>query len=147
MTAPGWTLASAFAKASVTLRTGQGMTCQIQVLRGSLGTLDPTTGLVGGLTGASTVYSGPARIRTVSGGSTINLGGGEIAVRDTIISIPMSAAVPRRDDLISVVSGDDDTDLDTRIFRVLGADGGGLFGDARRMSCAGWYQSRYWGTG
>ncbi len=120
------------------------MASQIVVLRGSLGTLDTATGLVGGLSGAETVYSGKARIRPLSQPTPVSLGGGEIAQRDTVISIPIDAPVPHRDDLIRVVS-DDDVDLDTRIFRVLGADGGGIFGDARRVGCSGWYQNRYWG--
>lgn len=141
-----YAITSDFARASVRLRTTMGMTAMIQVLRGTLGTLDPDTGLVGGLQDSQTVYRGLARIRTVGQPAPVSIGGGEIAMRDTIISIPMTAPkVPHRDDLVRVLSDTPaDTDLNTRIFRVLGADGGGMFGDARRISCSGWYQSRYW---
>jgi hypothetical protein len=139
---------SQFARDSVRRRTAASMTAIIEILRGSLSTLDPATGLVGGMTDVSRVYRGPARIRSVTNGGTVDLGGGQIATRDTIVSIPMtSPKMPHRDDLIRVLNDlPADADLNTRIFRVLDADGGGLFGDARRMGCSGWLQSRYWGT-
>lgn len=132
-------------RAMVRRRVEAQMRAQINVLRGNLGTLNPTTGLVGGLASAITVYSGNARIRTVAGASVIQVGGGEIDQRTTLISIPITSAMPQRDDLVQVVNDDlADPDLDTRIFRVMEVEGGSLFGDARRMSCTGWYESRYW---
>lgn len=127
------------------------MNSQITVLRGSLGALNPTTGLVGGLSGALTIYAGMARIRTVSGSGVLSTGGGTIDTRQTIISIPMVAAIPYRDDIVTVseVNQDPDgsqadTDLITRAWRVLDVDGGGYFGDARRMTCTQFFDSRYW---
>lgn len=140
------TYPSSLTRAAVRRRVEQAMGSIILISRGTLGELDPVTLLVGGITAANTIYDGPARIRTVNGADTVSLGGGEIAVRNTIISIPMSVtAVPRRDDLVQVISDSgSDADLDSRVFRVLDVDGGGFFGDARRLGCAGWYQSRWW---
>lgn len=138
--------ATPFARSLVRRRVEAQMLSTITVLRGNLGTLNPTTGMVGGLTGATTVYAGKARIRTVSGAGVINVGGGEIDQRSTVISIPISSPVPHRDDLVLIGEDDEaDPDLDTRIFRVMEVDGGSYFGDARRLSCTGWLSSRYWG--
>lgn len=123
------------------------MNNRIQVLRGQLGTFDPSTGRVGGLKNSNIIYSGKARIRTVGGAGVISIGAGEIDTRQVIISIPMGTPkIPHRDDVIRVLDGDADSDLATRIFRVLDVDGGSFFGDARRMTCVGWFNSRYWGA-
>lgn len=141
-----YSMPSGLSRAAVRRRVEQAMTYRIAILRGALGELDVETGLVGGITDVNLVYRGPARIRTVRGGGTISVGGGEVAQRDTIISIPIdSPNVPVRDDLVQVVTdGGADAYLDTRIFRILSVDGGSLYGDARRMECSGWYQSRQW---
>jgi hypothetical protein len=136
---------SDFARNLVRSRVELAMVCQITILRGKLGLLDPSTGKVSGLTDAVTVYEGKARVRAIANGQSVDLGGGEIVIRDTTISIPIGSGMPFRDDLVTVTDGGPDFDLSTRIFRVLGASGGGLFGDARRMSASGWLQSRYWG--
>lgn len=137
-----------FVRQQVRNFTEGNMRASIEILRGSLGTLDPVTGLVGGLSGSERVYRGKARIRTVNGTGTASIGGGEINTRSTTISIPITVnAQIHADDLVRVLQDDEsDVTLDTRIFRVMDVDGGGFFGDARRMSCVGWYESRYWGT-
>lgn len=141
-----YVLPSTMARAAVRRRIEGAMSYRILISRGTLGQLDETTGLVGGITDANTVYRGPARIREVTGSGVVDLGGGEIAQRSAIISIPISSPnIPVRDDLVQVIDdGDADRTLDTRVFRVLEVDGGGLFGDARRMTCSGWFQSRWW---
>ena len=137
--------ASALARALVRRRTQAQMTCRIVVLRGALGVLDPGSGQVGGITGARTVYAGRARIRTVAPAGTIGVGDAQVDVRSTVISIPIASPVPHRDDLVRVDEAGD-LDLDTRIFRVTDVDGGGAFGDARRLYCTAWHESRYWGA-
>ena len=136
---------SALSRSLVRRRVEAQMSAQIRVLRGELGSLDPATGQVGGITGATTVYAGKARIRTVAAAGVLAVGEGSIDTRQALVSIPITAAVPRRDDLIAVAAnGAADPSLDTRIFRVTEVDAGGLFGDARRMTAVGWYESRYW---
>lgn len=144
-----FSLVSTFQRQMVRDYTEGNMTSLIQILRGSLGAFDPATGRVGGLTSTSNVYGGTdgakARIRTVGGAGVVSVGAGEIDTRQVIISIPMTATIPHRDDVVRVVSDGADTDLNTRIFRVLDVDGGSFFGDARRLTCVGWFSSRYWG--
>lgn len=131
----------------VTKRIEQQMLATVTIYRGQLGALDTTTGRVGGLTNATTIYSGKARIWTMSGSGVVTLGEGTVDTRSTIVSIPLSARpLPARDDLVLI--GDDnlsDADLDTRALRVLDVDGGGLIGAARKLTCTGYYPSRYWG--
>lgn len=137
---------SATARQLIRARTEAAMVATITILRGNLGTLNVTTGEVGGLASATTIYAGKARIRNVNGTGVINVGDGEIDQRSTVISIPIDSPVPFRDDLVRIDNdGNTDTDLDSRIFRVLDVDGGGMFGDARRMTCTSWHESRYWG--
>lgn len=137
---------SSYARAAARRRIEAAMSYRILISRGTLAQLDETTGLVGGVTDVNTVYRGRARIREVSGNGTVDLGGGEIATRSAIISIPIdSPNIPVRDDLVEVIDdGDADRTLDSRIFRVLNVDGGGLFGDARRLTCSAWNKSRWW---
>ena len=146
MTAP-----SPLARRKVREYAEGNMNAQITILRGALTALDPATGLVGGLAGATTVYTGKARIHTVSSSGNQQVEGGPIAKRDAVISIPIDSPVPFVDDLITVQKAnldsdatEADVDLDTRVFRIIGVDGGTYFGDARRMDCSQLYSSRDW---
>jgi hypothetical protein len=136
---------SALAQRLVRRRVEDQMSAQITILRGDLGAFDPATGKVGGLANAQTVYRGKARIRTVDGAGVITLGEGTIDTRQTVISIPISAAMPHRDDL-AVVEDDAaaDPDLTSRVFRITEVEGGSLLGDARRCYAVGWFPSRQW---
>jgi hypothetical protein len=136
---------SAFQRSQVQAYAEGNMTARIQVLRGQLGAFDEATGRVGGLSGAKVVYAGKARIRTVGGAGVVSVGAGEIDTPQVIISIPMDAPLPHRDDVVRVLRAEADGDLAARIFRVLDVDGGSLFGDARRLTCVGWFNSRQWG--
>lgn len=122
------------------------MKARIVIIRGTLGTMDPDTLVVGGLTDTTEIYRGKARIRTVRGDGTLEVSGRLIPVRSVVISIPIESQVPHVDDCV-IIRNDDlaDNDLDTRIQRILEVDGGAFFGDARRMTVEGWYESRYWG--
>lgn len=125
----------------------------VMILRGGRGQLNPQTGVVSGMVGATLVYGdengAKARIHTVSGQGSISLGPGQIDTRSATISIPWGApTIPQRDDVIVVIDGGSDTTLDGNAFRVVEVSGGGAFGDARRMSCVAWGKSGYWtGTG
>lgn len=128
------------------------MNSQISILRGSISQMDPQTGEVSGLTNATTVYEGKARVHTVNGGGSVDSSGGPIEERSAIISIPIDSPMIYRDDVIVVHStgldsdgSQSDTDLDTRAFRALDVEGGSYFGDARRISASSVFQSRYWG--
>jgi hypothetical protein len=136
---------STLAQRLVRRRVEAQMTAQIKILRGDLGAFDPTTGEVGGLANVQTIYQGMARIRTVDGAGVITLGEGTIDTRQTVISIPITAAMPHRDDLAQVLDdASADTDLTNRLFRITEVEGGSLLGDARRCYAVGWFPSRNW---
>jgi hypothetical protein len=125
-------------------RVERGFASQLQILRGNLGVLDPLTGYVGGLEDAQTVYDGPGRVRVLAG-MPVAVGPGQQAVRRVTVSVPIAVS-PRVDDLVKITATDAaDQNLTSRILRVVEVDGGGLFGDARRMTTESWFESRYWG--
>ena len=133
----------------------------VTVVRGKRGGLDPVTGNVKGLVITGVVYGGAgvtvdnvdadaggkARVHLVAGQGTVSNGPGEFDMRQVTISIPFSAdpqSMPRRDDVVLIRSGGQDGELNGQTARVLSADGGGLFGEARRMQCTLWGRSEYW---
>lgn len=137
---------SPVARALVRARVEAQMGATVTILRGALGTLNPANGVVYGITGAQTIYSGKARIHTVTGEGSISLAAGQIDQRQTVVSIPWNASpVPQRDDIVLVGTDDlADPDLASKALRVVEVSGGSAFGDARRLSCTAWGDSRYW---
>lgn len=127
-------------------RVEAAMKAKIVIIRGDLATMDPETLIIGGIENAEYIYRGKARIRTVTAAGTLQVSDQTIPLRSVIMSIPIDSSVPHVDDCV-IVGIDDlaDADLDTRIFRILEVDGGTLFGDGRRFTTQGWYESRYWG--
>jgi hypothetical protein len=134
------------ARAHVRAYAESNMGGHVTISRGGRGTLDKTTGLVSGMSGATTVYDGIARLHPVSGQGSISVGQGEIDTRSVTVSIPWSAGLPQRDDLILFVDGGADQTMNGRAGRVVEVDGGGYFGDARRMQCVVWGTSEYWSS-
>lgn len=138
---------SAFARAAVRKRVEAQMTATVQILRGQLGAMDPTTLKVGGLQNSTVIYEGNARIHTLSGEGSLSLGDGQIDQRQVVISIPWDAPIPQRDDVVIIGNDDEaDTTVDGLALRIVEVAGGTLFGDARRLSCVAWGPSRYWST-
>ena len=136
---------SQVARTKVRRRAEAQMTDSVTVYRGQIGALDPSTGILAALANATQIYSGPGRLHIMSGTGTVALGGGTIAQAQVVISIPMSAPLPYRDDVVTVdVADDADPTEQTRVLRVLEVAGGSLFGDARRLTCTAWAPSRYW---
>jgi hypothetical protein len=139
------TFISPYSRKLVTKRAEAQMLSTVLIQRGDLGETDPLTGVVGGIVNPTTIYSGKARVYPVSG-AAVSIGDGMIDMRTTTISIPMSAPVPKRDDIVTITSDDlSDQDLDSRTFRITEVDGGGYIGAARRLTCTSFYPSRYWG--
>lgn len=121
------------------------MWAQIEILRGERGSFNETTGKLGGMANATTIYEGKARIRNINGAGVILVGEENVDTATTLISIPWGEVIPRRNDLVHVL-GDDSADAepDGQWFRVLDYESGGLFGEARRMSCVVWRDSSRW---
>lgn len=143
---------SATAQAKVRASTERAMDALVVILRGGKGVLDKATGRVSGLSDAATVYDDPnhpgaggiAGIHTVTGQGSVSNGVGQIDTRQVVVSIPWSAELPRRDDLVCVIDGGQDTALAGAALRVVEVAGGTRFADARRMSCTLWGKSGYW---
>jgi len=105
---------------------------------------DDITGLAD-LPGPRTeVYSGKARIWTSNTGSVTVVGEAEITLTMTNVSIPLDASLPQKDDVIVVDANAHDTATVGNTYRVMGVDGGGLIGGARRMSCSTFSDSAFW---
>lgn len=119
------------------------MGSQVKVVRGARGQFDPATGLVGGLADVRAIYLGPARIRSMSG-STVVIGEATVDTAQTVITIPIAAPMPHRDDLVLVL---DNVDLEvaTRTFHVDSVESSGFWADAHRMTCSTWVESSRWG--
>jgi hypothetical protein len=138
------------ARAHVRAYTESNMDGQVIVRRGGRGALDTTTGVVSGMAGATEVYNGKARLHLVAGQGAISIGPGQFDQRAVTISIPWASPLPQQDDVVEVVSGGADQTMNGVALRVIEVEGGGLFGDARRMQCVAWGYSEYWtgqGTG
>ncbi len=137
---------SDFARGLVRDRAESLQTNTVLILRGGAGGLDRTTGLQGGMADAKVIYRGTAHIRAVNGNRTIQIGGDEVVQRDTIVSIPIEAELPRVDDLVILgATNPSDVTVNHLSLRVTGVDAGGRFGDARRLSCVGFGKNRGYG--
>lgn len=132
-----------YASKLVADRVELAMTSTIQIMRGDLGVMDPNTLLVSGITNVTTIYTGKAHIHNVNGAGMITVGDAPIDTRTVAISIPISAPVPRQNDLVKVTV-DSDPDLPNRIFRVMDVNVGGLLNSCHVMTCQGWFEGRAW---
>jgi hypothetical protein len=136
--------------------TEGNMDGRVTILRGKPGVLDQNTGRIGGMSNAVQVYGDPvpdgtigilgakARVHSVSGQGSLSMGPGQIDIKTVTVSIPWAAPEPQRDDLVVIRSGGVDQTLKDAALRVVEVAGGGLFGDARRLSCTLWGKSSNW---
>lgn len=92
-----------------------------------------------------TIYEGKGRVYSVSGPMTMNLGEEPQYYSSTYISIPLSATLPRVDDVVEVLTHRDWT-MPGRKFRVMDVEAGGQYPAARRMQVTGIQRSKQWGT-
>jgi hypothetical protein len=113
------------------------------------GVFDESSGLIAVLT-KSVVYTGPARIWTVSGPQVFAVGEDALAFSQTNMSIPWDVSpVPHRDDVATVTAiahaGFGDDELLGTSFRVLDVQMGGQMFATRRMSVLAIVESAAWG--
>jgi hypothetical protein len=87
---------------------------------------------------------GKARVHKVTGQGSLSNGPGEYDLRQVIVSIPWAATLPRQDDIILIRDGGVDKTLNGSVLRIVEVEGGGAFGDARRLSCTLQGYSEYW---
>lgn len=111
------------------------MTVQVLITRPTPDIFDRDTGrTTKGV--PATVYEGPARMYTVSGGASYNLGDEPQDFANSAVSVPLSAPRPRVEDDIEVTAHADAT-LVGRHYRVTGVDSGGLIPAVHRCTVVG----------
>ena len=99
---------------------------------------------------AEIVYTGPARIWTVSGPQVFTVGEDQMSFDQTNMSIPWNVIpVPHRDDIATVLtydthSGFGDPELLGRSFRILDVQLGGQMYATRRMTVSAIQPSAAW---
>ncbi len=134
---------SAYASRYARDRAEVYMTAVGRILRMGAPTEDPDT-LVFSSGAGTTLYNGKMRIWAVNSSGVLMLGEGEIDTRQTFISIPFAAVVPRNDDIVVVDDFGGDENLESRAFRIIGVDGGGLTRASRRLTVVSWHEIREW---
>lgn len=118
------------------------MLATVLVTRGGTPAFDPLTGVTS-LRGATTVYQGPGRVYSVSGGSQLAVGDEPTYYSSTQVSIPVAAARPQIDDAVLVQSHPDPA-LAGRTFRVTDVAEGGQLPAVHTMSVTGIQPSPQW---
>lgn len=134
---------SAYASAYARRRVQSYMTATGRILRMGALSEDQVTGVVSSGV-PTTLYTGKMRIWSVSASGVLVLGEADIDTRTTYVTIPFATVVPRTDDIVIVDDFGSDEDLETKTFRVIGVDGGGLTRASRRLTVVAWQQSREW---
>lgn len=149
-------LVSSGAIAAVRRYAEGNMDALVTILRGGPGALDPATGRISGMSDPVQIYGDPvpagtigtvgakARVHTVSGSGSLSLGPGQVNIKQTTVSVPWSATPPQRDDVVLIRDAGQDDSMTGAALRVVEVAGGGLFGDARRLSCTLWGFSSQW---
>lgn len=108
------------------------MNCRVEISRPGEPTFNETTGIF--TPALQVIYSGAGRIWALDSAGTITAGDGSWTQESTYCSIAWdSLPVPRRDDILTVVSCPGDPSLNGHAFQVQDVDGGGQLRVSRRM--------------
>lgn len=119
------------------------MRTQVVIKRPSNPVFNSATGLMTAGT-EKVVYTGMARIYPVRGGSRSSVGEQTSVSRSTNVSIPVGAAVPRVEDLITVIMSLDDPALNGKQLRVMDVAIAGLAVPVHTMSCTNIEANPFW---
>jgi hypothetical protein len=106
---------------------------------------DSTTGTLSAQL-AEVVYSGAARIYSVTGPVTYSLGDEPQFFSTTYVSIPLEDGwdEPRRADVVEIVASPNDPAMVGRQFQVTDVEAGGQYTACRRLSVIGVQESQNW---
>lgn len=118
------------------------MTAKVKITRMEEPAFDDTSGDLSALE-AYVVYEGKARVYTISGPMTMNLGEEPQYFSSTYVSIPLDVVMPQVDDVIEVLAHGDWAVVG-RKFRVMDVEGGGQYPAVRRMQVTGVQNSKQW---
>lgn len=131
------------AREYVRKRAQDHMTATVSLYRSADVTFSDTTGVSTTPT-RTAYYTGKCRIWSLNTGSSVVIGDTDIAVADTVISIPFGSAEPKIDDMAVVSDNPPDPTLEDQAFIIQHFDGGGLIGGTIRLSCKAIVDSANW---
>jgi hypothetical protein len=128
----GWGLAEYIA----TTYCNRNMTSTVSVVRKSVPVLDPDSGMLSSLDD-HVVYTGIARVYSVSGPLTMQVGDEPQYFSATTVSIPeRTDPWPQVDDVVTILTCPDDKVVG-RSYRVTDVNVAGQFASALALSCTG----------
>ena len=124
-------------------RVQDHMLASITLYRPAAGTFDSLTGMFE-IPSRSAYYTGKAAIKMLSAGNQISIGESEIAMSDTVISIPFDSPKPKVDDVAVVANNSPNPLLDGMAFVVINFTVGGLLGDTVKINCRSFDDNAMW---
>lgn len=119
------------------------MIAVVKVTRPSMPVFDRNTGGLAAMGNDSPVYEGKGRVYNVTGPVQYALGDEPQYFSSTFVSIPITAAKPRIDDVVVILSHPD-PNVVGRSFRVQDVEAGGQIPVVHRMQVVGIQASREW---
>jgi hypothetical protein len=112
------------------------MQSSITVLRPVAPSFDAASGLITAHSNTTTVWTGPARVYTASGGGNTQIGDGYLTLRTTTISVmEVGSDVIQVNDLVKITSDADDAAATNKQFRVIDVTLGGVLDPTRKLTC------------
>lgn len=120
------------ARAYLYKQTVAQMTSQVTIHRPGTPSFNATSGTMTAQ-GATTIWSGPARIYSIQGSLQV-VGGGIASLGQTTISVPQDAPLAKVDDMVEVTSSPDDPAIVGKQYRVIDVTEGGIVSPARQLT-------------
>ncbi len=143
LTAPAYPTVSNYARSYVRARAEVHMNCTVTIYAKSTNEFDVNTGLVtSGF--AAEIYEGKARVYSIDGGGTLNLGEALISTKTTYCSIPWDTPYVAVDSVVVINDMPGDVENESTTWRVISVDGGGLMRATRRLQIVAWTSSADW---
>lgn len=119
------------------------MIAMVKVTRPTAPVFDRDTGGLAAMGADSVRYEGKARVYSVTGPVQYALGDEPTFYSSTFVSIPITAPIPRVDDVVEILSHPD-PNIVGRSFRVQDVEAGGQIPVVHRMQVVGIQASREW---
>lgn len=136
---------AARARHVVRRRAESEMNCSVVITRRQhRPNLDPGS-LVATTATSKTLYTGLAFIHAQGNGPEVLVGEQGIPTNSTVISVPMvNDSKVRPDDMLAVLTCDEDNTMIGLDFRIVSVGGAGLYSATRQLACIVWADSQRW---
>ena len=136
---------AARARHVVRRRAESEMNCSVVITRRQhRPNLDPGS-LVATTATSKTLYTGLAFIHAQGNGPEVLVGEQGIPTNSTVISVPMvNDSKVRPDDMLAVLTCDEDNTMIGLDFRIVSVGGAGLYSSTRQLACIVWADSQRW---